>query len=142
VVSSKQITAELEAEIGDRIRSRRLQLHLSQEHLGRALGITFQQVQKYEKGSNRVSAGRLLKIAEVLQCNVMDFFEGVGSSQPAAGGTFSKFLASEEGVAIIEAMLKINDRTLRRTVIDIAEKLAGCSCEESPPIATFENPMP
>lgn len=142
MVSSKQITAELEAEIGDRIRSRRLQAHMSQEQLGRTLGITFQQVQKYEKGSNRVSAGRLLKIAEVLQCNVMDFFEGVGSSQPTVGGTFSKFLATEEGVAIIAAMLKIHDSTLRRTVIDIAERLAGCSCGGSLSVATFESPMP
>jgi transcriptional regulator with XRE-family HTH domain len=123
-MSSKQNTANVEALIGERIRSRRLQAGVSQETLGRALGITFQQVQKYEKGSNRVSAGRLLKIAEVLECNVMDFFEGVGVGKTAAGGPFSKFLATNDGVAIVEAMLKIEDRTLRRKVIDIAEKLA------------------
>jgi transcriptional regulator with XRE-family HTH domain len=123
-MSSKQNTANVEALIGQRIRSRRLQARVSQETLGQALGITFQQVQKYEKGSNRVSAGRLLKIAEVLECNVMDFFEGVGGGKTPAGGPFSKFLATNDGVAIVEAMLKIEDPTLRRKVIDIAEKLA------------------
>jgi transcriptional regulator with XRE-family HTH domain len=123
-MSSKQNTAGVEALIGERIRLRRIQVGITQETLGRALGVTFQQVQKYEKGANRVSAGRLLKIAEALQCNVMDFFEGVGSGMPGPGGTFSKFLATNDGVAIVEAMLKIKNRTLRRTVIDIAETLA------------------
>jgi hypothetical protein len=54
----------------------------------------------------------------------MDFFQGVGGGKTAAGGTFSKFLATNDGVALVEAMLKIEDRTLRRKVIDIAEKLA------------------
>jgi hypothetical protein len=54
----------------------------------------------------------------------MDFFEDVGSGTTGVGGTFSKFLATNDGVAIVEAMLKIKDRTLRRKVIDIAEKLA------------------
>src|SRR3954447_16738357 len=108
-MSSKQNTADVEALIGERIRSRRIQANVSQDTLGQALGITFQQVQKYEKGSNRVSAGRLLKIAEVLECNVIDFFEGVGGGEAAAGGPFLKFLATKEGVAIVEAMLKIED---------------------------------
>jgi transcriptional regulator with XRE-family HTH domain len=123
-MSSKQNTVDVEVLIGERIRSRRIQAKISQETLGRALGITFQQIQKYEKGANRVSAGALLKIAEVLECNVMDFFEGVGGGKSAAGGAFSKFMATNDGVAIVEAMLKIKDKTLRRKVIDIAEKLA------------------
>jgi transcriptional regulator with XRE-family HTH domain len=123
-MGSKQNTADVDALIGECIRSRRLQAGVSQETLGRALGITFQQVQKYEKGSNRVSAGRLLKIAETLECNVIDFFEGVGSGKTPAGRTFSKFLATKDGVAIVEAMLKIKDETLRRAVIEIAERLA------------------
>jgi transcriptional regulator with XRE-family HTH domain len=123
-VGSKRDTADIDALIGDRIRSRRLQAKVSQEQLGLALGVSFQQVQKYEKGSNRVSAGRLLKIAEVLGCSVMDFLEGLGGGQTAESGPFSKFLATEEGVAIVEAMIKIGDRTLRRKVVDIAAKLA------------------
>lgn len=122
---SKSNTADLEALIGERIRSRRLLAGVSQDKLGKALGLSFQQIQKYEKGANRVSAGRLLKIAETLECSVMDFFEGVGSVKTGARGTFSKFLATKDGVAIVKAMVKIKDQTQRRTVIDMAEKFAG-----------------
>jgi transcriptional regulator with XRE-family HTH domain len=123
-MSSKTNTADVEALIGQRIRSRRIQVKMSQETLGEALGLTFQQIQKYEKGTNRVSAGRLLKIADVLDCKVIDFFEGIGSGKIGASASFSKFLATKDGVAIVEAMLKIEDEALRRTVIDIAERLA------------------
>jgi transcriptional regulator with XRE-family HTH domain len=121
---SKNNTAELEAQIGERIRSRRIRAGVSQENLGKPLGITFQQIQKYEKGTNRVSAGRLLKIAEVLECNVMDFFEGLHDSRTSSGAEFSKFLATKEGIEIVEAMMRIRTQQMRRTVIDIAEKLA------------------
>jgi transcriptional regulator with XRE-family HTH domain len=123
-MSSKNNTAELEARIGERIRSRRIRAGVSQENLGKPLGITFQQIQKYEKGTNRVSAGRLLKIAEVLECSVMDFFEGLQDSRTSAAAEFSKFMATKEGIEIIEAMMRIRTQELRRTVIDIAEKLA------------------
>jgi transcriptional regulator with XRE-family HTH domain len=123
-MTSRKNTADVEALIGECIRSRRIQAGVSQDTLGKALGVTFQQVQKYERGSNRVSAGRPLEIAEVLECSVMDFFEGLGGGKMAASGRFSKFLATKDGVAIVEAMLKIEDRALRRRVIDIAEILA------------------
>jgi transcriptional regulator with XRE-family HTH domain len=73
--SNKRNTAEIESLIGERIRLRRIQVGMSQEQVGKALGVTFQQIQKYEKGANRVSSRRLVKIAEVLECNVMSFFE-------------------------------------------------------------------
>jgi transcriptional regulator with XRE-family HTH domain len=125
-MSSKNNAAELEARIGERIRSRRIRARVSQESLGKPLGITFQQIQKYEKGTNRVSAGRLLKIAEVLECDVMDFFEGLQDSRTrtSAAAEFSKFLATEEGIAIVESMMKIKSQKIRRAVIDIAETLA------------------
>jgi transcriptional regulator with XRE-family HTH domain len=74
-------TAEIESLIGERIRFRRIQVGMSQEQLGEALGVTFQQIQKYEKGANRVSSGRLVRIAEALECNVMLFFEGLDLSR-------------------------------------------------------------
>jgi transcriptional regulator with XRE-family HTH domain len=122
-MSSKNNAAELEARIGERIRSRRIRAGVSQENLGKPLGITFQQIQKYEKGTNRVSAGRLLKIAEVLECDVMDFFEGLRDNRTRAAAEFSQFLSTKEGIAIVEAMVKIKTQEMRRTVIDIAEKL-------------------
>ena len=117
----RRSTAEADALIGDRVRSCRLQAQMSQEVLGEALGISFQQIQKYEKGTNRIGAGRLLRIAEVLGCDIMDFFAGISSGQISM--PLSKFMATADGIAIMEAMSKIKNPALRRTVIEIAEKL-------------------
>jgi transcriptional regulator with XRE-family HTH domain len=122
-MTAKQNIADIESLIGERIRSRRIQVGMSQQELGKALGVTFQQIQKYEKGSNRVSYGGLLKIAEALECNVMQFFEDLTKVQKATR-PFSKFMSTKESVAIIEAMSKIKSQEIRRTVIDIGEKLA------------------
>jgi transcriptional regulator with XRE-family HTH domain len=97
-MSAKSNTADIEAQIGERIRSRRIQVGMSQVLLGQALGVTFQQVQKYEKGTNRVSAGRLLKMAEVLECDILDFFEGLRGIRSSTAALFSKFLSTKEGV--------------------------------------------
>jgi transcriptional regulator with XRE-family HTH domain len=121
--SNKRNTADAESLIGERIRLRRIQVGMSQEQLGKFLGVTFQQIQKYEKGANRVSAGRLVKIAEALECNVMTFFEGLDLIDAPTSTPFTQFLATKDGIAIIEAMLKIRTQELRRLVIDIAEKL-------------------
>ena len=108
--------------IEDRVRSCRLQKRISQEQLGEALGISFQQIQKYEKGANRIGAGRLLRIAEVLGCDIMEFFTGISTGQVSM--PLSNFMATADGIAIMEAMSKIKNPALRRTVIEIAEKLA------------------
>jgi transcriptional regulator with XRE-family HTH domain len=114
---------DIDVLIGERVRSRRLQARMSQDTLGKALGVTFQQVQKYEKGANRIGYRRLLKIAEVLACDVREFFDSASNAPTIVSTPFSKFMATKDGVAIIEAMLKINNQALRRTVIEIAEKL-------------------
>jgi transcriptional regulator with XRE-family HTH domain len=123
-MSQKHDTADIDALIGEGVRSRRIQAKMSQIVLGEALGATCQQVQEYETGAKRISAGRLLKIAEVLECDVVDFFEGISGRWTSAGTPFSKFMSAREGVALVEAMLKIEDPALRRVVVDIAEKLA------------------
>jgi transcriptional regulator with XRE-family HTH domain len=115
-MSSKQNSTDVDALVGERVRSRRIQAKISQAKLGEALGVTFQQIQKYEKGVNRIGSGRLFKIAEVLACDVTEFFDSVSNAH--------KFMATTEGVALIEAMVKIKSQALRRAVIDIAEKLA------------------
>ena len=117
--------------VGSRIRMRRVMLGLSQEKLGDGLGITFQQVQKYEKGSNRVGASRLQRISEVLQVPVSFFFEGLASK--AAGkerGTealdyVADFIASSDGLALIRSFSKIKNAKLRRSIIDLVERAAG-----------------
>jgi transcriptional regulator with XRE-family HTH domain len=117
-------TAEIDALVGERVRSRRLQAKVSQAALGEALGVTFQQIHKYETGANRIGCGRLLKIAQVLKCDVAEFYRSVGDRRTGAGTPFSRFLATKDGVALIEAMLKIENPALRRAVIEIAEKFA------------------
>ncbi len=108
--------------IGERIRQRRNQIGMSQEELGEALGVSFQQVQKYEKGANRVSSGRLLDIASALECSINGLLGGV-SDKGAKITPESQFAASREGVAIINAMARIDSIDLRRQVIRLAECL-------------------
>jgi transcriptional regulator with XRE-family HTH domain len=116
--------ADFDAIIGMRVRSRRIAAGISQAALAEALGVTSQQVESYEKGADRIGYGRLFKVAEVLGCDVMDFFQGITKAQTIWSTPFANFVATQDGVALIEAMLKIKNQALRRTVIDIAEKLA------------------
>ncbi|WP_338821702.1 helix-turn-helix transcriptional regulator [Bradyrhizobium septentrionale] len=109
--------------IGNRLRQRRLELHISQSELADKLGVSFQQVQKYEKGVNRVSTGRLQQIATVLESDV-SFFMGdlVGSKKPPTVTKLAGFLATKDGVEINEAMLRL-DQAHRRAVIALARTL-------------------
>ena len=94
--------------VGARVRMRRMMLSMSQEKLGDALGLTFQQVQKYEKGTNRIGASRLQQISHILQVPVAFFFEGVphvpgqpkGSGEAPSPDYVSDFLASSDGLAL------------------------------------------
>jgi transcriptional regulator with XRE-family HTH domain len=114
---------------------RRRMLDLSQADLGNALGITFQQVQKYEKGVNPISAGRLQHISQILQVSVPFFFEGapaVVGIAPAARGTadastpayVSDFLATSKGLDLAKAFMCIKDRKLRRAIVQLVEEIA------------------
>jgi transcriptional regulator with XRE-family HTH domain len=120
----RQSSTDVDVLVGERIRFRRIQSRMSQAKLGEAIGVTFQQIQKYEKGTNRIGSGRLFKIAEVLQCDVTEFYESVRNNPTIGSTPVSKFMATKEGVAIVEAMVRIKSDALRRVVIDIAEKLA------------------
>ena len=107
-------------------------LGISQEQLGAALGLTFQQVQKYEKGQNRIGAGRLFKIARILSVPVEFFYEGLPSSEDAGDSTevvertasVQQFLASAEGHALSMAFLKIEDLPTRRRIVDLVSTIA------------------
>jgi transcriptional regulator with XRE-family HTH domain len=112
--------------VGERIRARRNQLEMSQEDLGKALGVSFQQIQKYEKGTNRISSGRLIQIVNALQCSVTDLI-GSGNSGPIKSTQFSRYASSKEGVAIINAMAKIPSPAVRRQVINLVESLSASS---------------
>jgi transcriptional regulator with XRE-family HTH domain len=117
--------------VGSRIRMRRIMLGMSQEKLGDALDLTFQQIQKYEKGTNRVGASRLQQIAEVLQVHVSFFFEGAPGGSAASGtGTpspayVSDFLATSDGLALTRAFTRLKDAKLRRSIVDLVEQIAA-----------------
>jgi transcriptional regulator with XRE-family HTH domain len=123
----------IDVHVGRRVRMRRLMLHLSQTTLADALGLTFQQVQKYEKGTNRISASRLQEIASFLQVPVPFFFEEISTlgKKPTemrderSLTDISKFTATADGLSLIKAFGKINDRKLRRCIVDLVEGLAG-----------------
>jgi transcriptional regulator with XRE-family HTH domain len=111
-----------------------MMLSMSQEKLGDALGLTFQQVQKYEKGTNRIGASRLQQIANILQVPVAFFFEGapdLGGPRPLGGKDapsptyVADFLATSDGLALTKAFMRIGDPKLRRRIVDLVEQIAG-----------------
>ena len=117
--------------VGGRVRMRRKVLGVSQERLAEALGLTFQQVQKYERGANRVSASKLYEIARFLSAPVAYFFEGL--SDPSATGGASaggaeqfvhEFLMTPEGLELAAAFPKIARPRLRRRILDLVRALA------------------
>ncbi len=118
--------------VGSRIRMRRLMLELSQTELATALGISFQQLQKYEKGTNRVSASRLQQISTFLQAPIPFFFEGLPNYADASNGTrgqyaladFSKVTATSEGLSLIKAFMQITNLTLRHCIVRLVESIA------------------
>jgi transcriptional regulator with XRE-family HTH domain len=127
---AKKAPNPVDKHVGSRVRMRRMMLKMSQEKLGEALGLTFQQVQKYEKGTNRVGASRLQQIAQILQVPVAFFFEGAPSqAAPAAAAPspsfVSEFLASAEGLALTEAFMRIKNPKMRRRIVDLVEEIAG-----------------
>jgi transcriptional regulator with XRE-family HTH domain len=118
--------------VGSRVRMRRIMLGMSQEKLGEALGLTFQQVQKYEKGTNRVGASRLQQISEILQVPVSFLFDGgpsgaantEGFSEGSSPAYVSDFLATSEGLALTRAFTRITDAKMRRSIVDLVEQIA------------------
>ena len=118
--------------VGARVRMRRLMLDMSQTTLADALGVTFQQVQKYEQGTNRIGAGRLLQISRFLQVPITFFFEGAPSPLRARGGTgaapspsyVSAFLATSDGLALTKAFMQIKEPKLRRHIVHLVQEIA------------------
>jgi transcriptional regulator with XRE-family HTH domain len=113
--------------IGQRIRVRRMALGLSRIALGEPCGISFQQIQKYEKGANRVSASRLQQFAKLLDVPVSFFFDGhvaEGSKNDRANDLAQQLFATPEGVALAKAFVAIENRSARRSIITMTEKIA------------------
>jgi transcriptional regulator with XRE-family HTH domain len=133
---AKKAPNPIDKHVGSRVRMRRMMLSMSQEKLGDALGLTFQQVQKYEKGTNRIGASRLQQISHILQVPVSFFFEGAPTAPGAAshGGGMSEapspayvadFLATSDGLSLTKSFMRIKNSKLRRRIVDLVEQIAG-----------------
>jgi transcriptional regulator with XRE-family HTH domain len=125
----------IDVEVGQRIRIQRLAAGLSQSELAERIGVTFQQVQKYEKGTNRVGAGRLTRIARVLNVPVGSFFDGREEiDQVARQGLESPLAAMAQPYAyrLLRAYATISDPDLRQTIVDFVERTAGQSFSTGP----------
>jgi transcriptional regulator with XRE-family HTH domain len=132
---AKKAPNPIDKHVGSRVRMRRMMLGMSQEKLGNALGLTFQQVQKYEKGTNRIGASRLQQISHILQVPVSFFFEGApsvggaarveGMSEAPSPAYVSDFLATSDGLALTKAFMRISDSKLRRRIVDLVEQIAS-----------------
>jgi len=117
-----------DAEVGRRVRSRRLECRLSQTELADRIGVTFQQVQKYEKGVNRIGAGRLQRISEALEVPISFFFgnqTGSSSRDQGASESVFGFMQTSGSVRIVKAFHKIKSRKARQLLVEMAEELAS-----------------
>jgi len=134
-MANKKQPNPIDIHVGSRVRLRRMMLSMSQEKLGESLGITFQQIQKYEKGTNRIGASRLQHIARVLSVPVSYFFEdapgpvdqgqGENLSEPGSASYVVDFLSSTEGLQLNRAFVRLKDAKVRRRIIDLVRSLAG-----------------
>jgi transcriptional regulator with XRE-family HTH domain len=126
----------IDVHVGSRVRFRRMLLGMSQEKLGEKLGLTFQQVQKYEKGINRIGASRLFDLAQVLGVPVQFFYEEAPAGEPQptitdgfaekpAENTIVEFLRSRDGLELNKAFVRISDTKARRAIVDLVRSLAN-----------------
>jgi transcriptional regulator with XRE-family HTH domain len=112
--------------VGSRVRMRRIMLDMSQTTLGEAVGVSFQQLQKYEKGTNRIGASRLQQIAHVLQVPVAFFFDGaqhVPAARDRPLNDLTAFMATREGLALAKSFMRISSVQLRRRIVDLVEQI-------------------
>jgi transcriptional regulator with XRE-family HTH domain len=126
----------IDIHVGSRVRFRRMLLGMSQEKLGEKLGLTFQQVQKYEKGINRIGASRLFDLAQVLGVSVQFFYEEAPASEPKQGASdvvaeqpdehsIVAFLRSRDGLELNKAFVRISDAKARRAIVELVRSLAN-----------------
>ena len=130
---AKKAPNPIDKHVGSRVRMRRMMVGMSQEKLGEHLGITFQQIQKYEKGTNRIGASRLQQISTVMGVPVAFFFEGAptvgpegeGFSEDQSPAYVSDFLATSDGLTLTRNFMRITDARVRRRIVDLVIAIAG-----------------
>ena len=131
---AKKVPNPIDVHVGGRVRLRRMLVGMSQEKLGERLGLTFQQVQKYEKGANRIGASRLFQISQILGVPVQFFFEDMSEDIKSEKSGFSEaddspyvmdFVSSSEGLQLNRAFTAIDDAKVRRRVLDLIKALSS-----------------
>jgi transcriptional regulator with XRE-family HTH domain len=124
----------IDVHVGGRVRVRRILMNLSQEKLGDKIALTFQQVQKYEKGMNRISASKLYEIARALEVPVHFFFEGIsvdgddttpGFAEGGGDGSVVDFLHTAEGLRLNKAFVEIDNPAVRRKIVELVRALSA-----------------
>jgi transcriptional regulator with XRE-family HTH domain len=126
---AKRAANPIDLHVGARIRVQRIVRGMSQTELGNAVGVSFQQLQKYEKGTNRVGASRLHQIASVLKVQPNFFFEGAQAKAGANPGfkkatIIDEFISSRDGIALSHAFNRISDGKMRRSIVSLVERIA------------------
>lgn len=126
MVVEKTLQNPVDTQVGARLRARRLLLGISQDELGKAVGVSFQQIQKYEKGTNRIGASRLQKLAHALQVPISYFFQGVGdtSATNADNDHILAFLGTAQGLALAKSFMRIKNQTIRRRIAEFIASVA------------------
>jgi transcriptional regulator with XRE-family HTH domain len=127
---AKRIVTAIDRHVAAQIRIQRKARGLSQTELGKALGVSYQQIQKYENGKNRLGASRLQQIANVLDVAPDFFFEGesarvLGSSGAKETALIQDFISSRDGIHLSKAFLKISDAKMRRSIVALVKQIAG-----------------
>lgn len=133
----KKTPNPVDKHVGSRVRMRRVLIGMSQEKLGEALGITFQQIQKYEKGTNRIGASRMQQISNVMAVPVSYFFEDAPGSEGKSSGFGESvssdyvvdFLTTTEGLQLNKSFVRISDAKVRKKIVDLVSALADLSAK-------------
>ena len=137
--STKKSPNPVDIHVGSRVRLRRMLVGLSQEKLGDSVGLTFQQIQKYEKGVNRIGASRLFRLSQVLEVSVQIFFEGMptiegpvapGMAEPKQEAFLYEFLNTRDGLELNRAFVKVTDANVRKSVIELVRFLGHCKSKD------------
>ena len=120
----------IDRHVGSRVRMRRMMLGMSQTDLGQAFGVSYQQIQKYEKGLNRMGASRLQQAANILGVPVPFFFENLPGTQPPGQGAplpdyIDEFVSSYDGMRLIKAFMRLDNGGLRRAIVTLVEEISS-----------------
>ncbi|MEY9638708.1 transcriptional regulator with XRE-family HTH domain [Bradyrhizobium japonicum] len=123
--TSKAVTP-VDAYIGEKIRGYRNKLDISQEELGRMLGISFQQIQKYEIGDNRITSSRLQEIARIFECEVADLLpEQKKGKKVQRLSNLDRIAATRDGMKLIDSFVGIKSEVMRAAVVELARRFSG-----------------